>query len=247
MQLVALLGLLVFLLAVTSMGLRLLWLWTKTRELPELTLGIAYIAGGTLGWTLTLVSFAPGLLGTPAGNALRTFAVLCLSLGSMGVAIGNWRIYRPENRGIGIACAALVLVLGVEFVRNAVLHGTPFVRADDGWYWPGAIGRALPYWWSTFETIRYYLLMRRRLRFGLVQPVMVNKFFLWAVSGLCGSTTCALAVAGTVFDFEYSHASVVLSAYGALGALSAFSIWLAFFPPARYLRFVEAHADGAAA
>jgi len=38
MQAVSLAGLLVFLFATSSIGLRLLWLWIKTRELPELTL-----------------------------------------------------------------------------------------------------------------------------------------------------------------------------------------------------------------
>ena len=47
MQTLAVVGLLVFLFATASIGLRLLGLWRKTRQLPELTVGISYLFGGT--------------------------------------------------------------------------------------------------------------------------------------------------------------------------------------------------------
>src|SRR6185503_7384223 len=117
MQAVSLAGLLVFLFATSSIGLRLLWLWIKTRELPELTLATAYLAGGSLGWTLTLAGSTPPILHTPLGLTLRTLAVFFLSLGAVGLAVGTWRIFRPEQPWVGVLCAGYAILLSSEFVR----------------------------------------------------------------------------------------------------------------------------------
>lgn len=238
MQAISLAGLLIFLFATTSIGLRLLWLWFKTHELPELTLATAYLAGGPLGWTLTLVGSLTANLHTPLGLTLRTIGVFFLSLGSVGLFAGVWRIFRPEHRWIGAVCALYCSVLVADFVRNAVLHGTPFLRANEPWFWPGSIGRSLPFWWSTYESLRYYALLRRRLRLGLVDPALANKLLLWGISGLAASAMSVLALAGTIFDFDYRYAKATFTAYGALGMASAVAIWLAFFPPDRYLRYI---------
>jgi hypothetical protein len=208
-------------------------------------MGTAYFAGGTLGWALTLFGSSPPLVYTGLGLALRTFAVFCLSLGSMGLGVGTWRIFRPERRWMVWAFSVLGAVLVAEFVRNALLERTPFVRADQLWYWPGALGRSLPFWWSTYESLRYHGLLRRRLRIGLSTPVLANKMLLWSVSGVVGSVMCFLAVAGTVFDFDYRYGAAMAATYGALGVVSATCIGLAFFPPERYLKFV-ARASAAA-
>lgn len=233
-------GVIVFWIATTSIGVRLLRLWLKTWLVPELTIGTSYVASGTLGWTFVLVGSSPALRFTPLGLALRTVGVFCMSLGSLALAVGTWRVFRPEMRALAIPIAVLAATLSADFVRNALLHRTPFVRADDAWYWPGALGRSLPIWWSTYETFRYHALLRRRLRLGLIEPVIVNKLFLWGVSGACGTSMAILAVAGTVFDFDYRYAETNLMIYGVLGAIGAAAIWLAFFPPERYVKYVAA-------
>jgi len=242
MQALSAVGLVVFWIATTSIGVRLLRLWLKTRLVPELTIGMSYFASGTLGWTLVLVGSSPAFRFSPVGLALRTMGVFCMSLGSLALAAGTWRVFRPEMRALAVPLALLAAVLIADFVRNALLRGTPFVRADDPWYWPGALGRSLPIWWSTYETFRYHALLRRRLRLGLIEPVLLNKLFLWGVSGACGTSMAILAVAGTVFDFDYRHAQSTLMIYGVLGAIGAAAIWLAFFPPERYVKYVAARA-----
>jgi hypothetical protein len=238
MQALSAVGLVVFWIATTSIGVRLLRLWRKTRLVPELTIGMSYFASGTLGWTLVLVGASPAFRFTPVGLALRTIGVFCMSLGSLALGVGTWRVFRPERRAVAVPLAMLAAALIADFVRNALLRGTPFVRADDAWYWPGAIGRSLPIWWSTYETFRYHALLRRRLRLGLIEPVVVNKLFLWGVSGACGTAMAILAIAGTVFDFDYRYAQTNLMIYGVLGAIGAAAIWLAFFPPERYVKYV---------
>ena len=236
---VSLVGLLVYFVATGAIGTRLLRLWWRTRELPELSTGIGYIAAGTLGWSLVLAGHAPPIIDTPIGLAVQIAAVFFLSVGSLSVAIGTWRIFRPQHAWVGAICGVLALLLIVDFVHNAVLQHTPFVRATSPWYWPGAIGRAVAFVWSPLESTRYYRLLRLRLRLGLVEPVVVNRFLLWAISGLTSLATTVLALGGTILDVDLSHPDAFLAAYAVLGVTGALALWLAFFPPQRYLDAIE--------
>jgi hypothetical protein len=82
--------------------------------------------------------------------------------------------------------------------------------------------------------------MRRRLKLGLCEPMACNRFLLWGTAGalwvgLEGILTAndfALAITGQwsdLLDFGVALFEVV----------PVMAIWLVFFPPAFYCRWVE--------
>jgi hypothetical protein len=113
------------------------------------------------------------------------------------------------------------------------VHGTLF------WGWlPFAI--TLSFGWACIESGRYHFLLRRRLRIGLADPVVTDRF------GLYAAATC-LAVVTNVCGQLYWWLGVEMltDALGSalllvLGAGSTVLMWLAFLPPRAYLERVRA-------
>jgi hypothetical protein len=120
-------------------------------------------------------------------------------------------------------------------------------------HWLGWAGRTLPMLWVSIESFRYYLLLRRRLRLGLADPVLANRFLLWAIwaaavfLNLSADPAARLAYAisagmgGGELSAEIAAPIVLvtISVTMALGAVSAVTLFLTFFATESYRRWVE--------
>src|SRR5438270_11163237 len=98
---VALVALLVYAIMTGTVGVRVLILARRTRQLPEIALGTSYLAGGMLGWALlfaggTLVSERPAQ--ALLGHRLQDVGLFCLSTGTLSVALFSWRVFSPKSR-----------------------------------------------------------------------------------------------------------------------------------------------------
>jgi hypothetical protein len=131
----------------------------------------------------------------------------------------------------------------VGFVGHGLGAGFEAVRPIDAgfWYWVGLASRSLAFAWAAIEAVLCYRRLRRQLRLGLAEPLIVNRILLWAIAAASAFAIFAmialvLAPAGAP---EFSVLSVVHSLLGLVGATS---IWLAFFPPSFYRRRFESPA-----
>jgi hypothetical protein len=106
------------------------------------------------------------------------------------------------------------------------------------------------YLWVFFESLRYFLLLRRRQRLGLTDPVLVNRFLLFAlwtggvgIITLMGVGGSLLQLAnGTFHDGGALSDPVVLGITRVLAVPIAVSIFLTFLAPARYHAWLRATA-----
>ena len=103
---------------------------------------------------------------------------------------------------------------------------------------PGSI--ALSYGWACFECARYHVLLRRRLSLGLVDPVIADRFGLYAVA-------TALAVAINLVGWVYFWMGIEMLTHPVGGAMlfvfgtaSSALMLLAFIPPRAYVARVRA-------
>jgi hypothetical protein len=91
-----------------------------------------------------------------------------------------------------------------------------------------------------------YFKTRRRLKLGLCEPVVCNRFLLW---GLAGSLWVILEVVVTASDLVYAFTgqwSELLGVGIALFDVAPMAIvWFVFFPPEFYCRWVEGSAKPA--
>jgi hypothetical protein len=237
-QLVGLVGILAFVLVSFGVGVRLSWTGLRRGRVPEATIGVSFLLAGGVGTFLMVVSTGA----STAQALLRVASNAFIDLGIAVLGIFNWRVFRPDRRG-ALLFAAFVSLLALSFTadlaRRAFLDPGP---RPPLWIAADAAGRIGMYAWSSFETLRQYTFSRRRLKLGLSDPLVANRYLLWGIG--------TLSVIGIWIDAFASEVLGVTSneqiyfVVAALGGICAAAIWLAFYPPAAYRRRFEARARG---
>jgi hypothetical protein len=223
----------------TVLGARLLASARRTRGLPELLVGGAFVLAGTGGFGFAILSVVLPV-GDGARLALRAIATICLHAGVGCIAAFTWRVFRPGDRFGTAFFAALAALLVASVAHEIATRGPDSGGAGMQAVWSVAVG-ATVYLWAAFESGRYWLLLRRRLRIGLGEPFVAAQMLCWS--------TASLAIAlGWIRDVAMKLAgSPGVTAIGSytttfLVLVCAIAYWLAFFPPARFRRWVTAGA-----
>jgi hypothetical protein len=227
MELAALAGMSAFAVASLLVGVRLVLLSRRTGLLPERMIGISLLLAGGLG---SIFFVASGF----AGGARWLVATLAIGLVNCGVAalgVFTWRVFRPTLFGATLVASCGMLLLMSMIVDRAAGHylgmgrSSFSVASDYG-------GRLILYAWATAESLRQWILARRRVRLGLTDPLVANRFLLWSVA-----TTAALGIWLHALAQEVAHRADTTESYlvaSVLGGACALAIWLAFFPPRAY-------------
>jgi hypothetical protein len=238
----------VYLLTITVVGCRLLLLARRTGALPELLLGGALILGGTLGGPLEAVAMAakaeigPETAGRLlfAGKAFGVVAVACHALFIRCV-------FRPRERWATVLVFALVACLLAGMTGTATSGAFATAETPLLWFWVDLAARLGGSTWLVLEAARYYGLMRRRLRLGLADPVVANRFFLFTVAGVCSIAFLLTSAPPVILDQE-RYALILtmdLVVCSAAGVGVSVLYLLTFLPPAAYLRRVRAASEAA--
>jgi hypothetical protein len=169
--------------------------------------------------------------------------------GGVALLLFVWCVFRPDSRwawwlafggsAAVIATWALGIPLGLYEASTSMFLLMPVYAS---------------YLWVFFESLRYFLLLRRRQRLGLADPVIMNRFLLFAIwtggvgvitlMGVAGSF--AQLMNGTFQDGGALGDPVVLGITRVLAAPIAVSIFLTFLAPARYHAWLRAGASAPA-
>ena len=234
MSVVALLGICAFAFASGVVGLRLLLLSLRTGLAPERLIGLSLFLAGALGATgLVASGFTEDWRPLVAG-----LAMLAIDGGIAALGAFTWRVFRPTALGATIVACCVALLLGSLITDRIAGHylgvrRTEFSMASD------YAGRFTIYAWSAFESLRQWVLARRRVRLGLTEALVANRFLLWGVAELAalGIWIHSLSMELRAVQDDTEWYLVVT----ALGLACALAIWLAFFPPSAYrARFAPA-------
>src|SRR5688500_11817996 len=113
MQLVSAAATLAFVVVSAILGVRLLALARRTRRMPELALGLAYVTVGALGYPLGLSSALPGMPET-AARACFALSHLFTGLGSAAVYVFTCNVFRPDARWARWLVRGAAAVLAVQ-------------------------------------------------------------------------------------------------------------------------------------
>jgi hypothetical protein len=238
-------------------GLRLLARARHGWPLPELSLGIHFLLSAFLATPPQILVYGgmgdPRLaVPEPAARALLAFAVGAMAIGAGAAYVFTWKVFQPERAWAKAIVASGCACLAIGYAIEAFAEGfAPVVFAGPG-HWIGWAGRTAAMAGITFESFRYWLRLRRRLRLGLADPVVTDRFLLWAVWAACSTLNYVADLAsrglywllyGTVQPVpEYLAATVgpTIVVTMVLGAVSAATLFLTFFPTPAYRRWVEA-------
>jgi len=247
----ALLGLSALASVVVSLvlGVRLLRLWSRSRQLPELAIGSSFIFAGVMGYIATVFG-NPGTVALPDAVA---YWVMVSGIGLISVGVGLtyffvWKVFRPDAAWARwlFWVASVTLLLTVAPIsggsEGAVVQVNSMTVIGDLVRFGGGA-------WGACESLRYFGLMRKRMRVGLAEAAVANRFLLWGLASLSTGTIFLVTSTAVRLALSPADGSVtpgVMTLISLLTLVTATSQWLAFLPPARYTRWLESRAVVAA-
>jgi len=251
-----LLGTAAFVLVSLVIGLRLVLLSRRTGERPELHLGLGILGTAVFGYGLQIASAI--LRGGPDSPNPVTATMMALTgagkllhdAGLTLVLLFVLTVFRRHEAGARMLFGVAVSSLWIGMVGQGVTGGYRDLMSRDLFWWMEyAVIWTYPLW-GAFESFRYHGRMRKRVRIGLAEPLVANRFLLW---GLASSGTFAatwLASWPSLLSDPKSAAPFQTFNYlatAAVGICTVVVYSLAFLPPAWYRRRVEAAAAEARA
>jgi hypothetical protein len=244
MRLLAGAGVVAFFLVGLSVGVRLLALWRRSRQLPELLAALAFLCLGPLAFTLS-VSGSRLAVATP--ELARVFAAAASAsagIGSACAAAFTIVVFRPESRLARAAVGALAAALAVCWMGVGVTNGFDVRLAPGGFRYAGQLLRLAILFWASLEALVYWSFMRRRRAFGLADPIVTNRVALWGVGMGMGATALAIGFFGSNLR-SAGYTALFEASIAASGLVASASLLLAFQPPARYRAFISGRAGAA--
>ncbi len=244
MNLIAAVGGGLFMLASLVLGGRLFWLGVRRGSLPELLLGGGLMLTGGIGYPLVLIAqMAPDLSDTTR-SALVIGHMGCNVIGFTFISYFNRRVFRPTELWAGVAMGVIVVSETLFMILQLLDPGALVFAREAKGAWNGNLYLGIVVLsWSAAESLRLYRMQRRQAAIGLGDAVVMNRMFLWGFSMLT-----AVSISTSVTLLEALGIPVIgtwLAALisGPLGLICATSLYLAFLPPARYLRWIESRAE----
>jgi hypothetical protein len=248
MKVAPLIGIALFMVTALVVGVRVLALWYRTRKLPELLLGIAVVCIGFLAFA---VGTAAKLLIKGSDELRSVFTVLGLSIeyvGSAALLLFAWRVFRADDRWAR-ALGSLFAALMASALVGELVSGEYLRYADpqpiSGLYVPfGLTARSLGPSWMALECFRYHAKLRRRLRLGLADRLVVHRVALWGVGIGASAVGYVSSIAHRlVYGIGLREHAWAISGVSVLAMISAVSIGLAFFPPRAYRRWAQGSSE----
>jgi hypothetical protein len=154
----------------------------------------------------------------------------------------TWRVFRPKSAiAAGTAiCGTAALAIGFTGEILTGDFGFEADRFEQPWFWIAFVPRLVCMGWAVVEASLHAAQLLRRVRVGLAEPVLANRLQLWGLAA-CGEFSIYAVVAATILagqpdGFLTGVPALLVSAFGVAAAAA---MWLAFMPPAAYLRWVE--------
>jgi hypothetical protein len=225
-------------------GFSLLRTAVRTRRKPELLIGMGLFGMGPVSQGLT--AFA-GTGRLPAGEV----DTLLHGLAAVGSAIGMASIYafvltvfRPGVAWARALTAAAVGVLLVASVGSVVSiaqadPNVPSQQVLQSWGVMILGVFTLAFGWAGLESGRFFLQARKRLRLGLIDAAVTNRFLLWALASgsafLLGLCLLGFQLEGQQLAGSLVPSLLIMSVSVVTGA----TMYLAFLPPRSYLAWIQ--------
>src|SRR5262245_16801172 len=212
-------------------GVRLLLLHRRSGAVPELLLGGMLLLSVGVGYPLLI---AADRAGPDRVRPLFVVSTLAVNVGFALLFAFTWRVFRAADAWARALAGAGVLGLlanagwrcvdamtlaevriGSEVVGQSILQPTPVMAA---------------YLWTAWESLRYHGLMRRRVRLGLADAVVSDRFLLWGLMALCVAAGVLLNTVALALHVEVLESPWILLGSSTTGLAQAVLLVLAFLP-----------------
>ncbi len=239
MQSFAALTLFITLIVTTAVGVRLLSVARRTRQLPEALFGAAFIAAGV---SQGMGHLGQQLIWSDAGAAATAFNTFFFGIhvaGTVALWLVVWRVFRAgATRGIvtfAIGSFGTVVAYGMRIGAGDFVT----MAATSTGMQLFLLCRASIFCWAAAEAFYQYGMLRRRARVGLGDPVVANQILLWGIAGVLSMSMSVLIGYYTIhlrlspLGDPFATALILFLAVG-----TSVTMWWAFFPPGLMRRWL---------
>ena len=228
-------------------GIRLVLLGLRTRQAPELALGFGLTCIGILGMPLASAGRLPTLIGTHIGDGLFGVGVALSHLGLILLWVFTWTVFRRQSKlGLAAVAAAALCITGAAAGLVAVGLGSTNMAEIFPRTRPFAAVTVttltLCFLWNAIESTRYSRMLERRLALGLSDPVLANRFRLWAAVGYSSTAMCAVLGVSIALGIPPLVAPAPRLFTAVMSSIAVVTWYLSFLPPERYLAWVRRRA-----
>lgn len=237
-------GFIAFMVSSLVIGIRLLVLWRRTRQLPELLIACGILGIGPVGFAFTLGAMSSGETLPTIASVCLAAALLSTSAGAFAAAIFNWRVFRPDVPWLRLVVGVLAVLFVSAFIWEGISSGFSDPTANASGFRLHSMLSTGILLWGAAESLRYFAMMRRRAKLGLADPLVTNRFLLWGLG--IGAAGVGSAISMTVTGITGQHMLAIpwVTVSNSLhGFTSAVLMWVAFIPPGFYRRFVESRSQ----
>lgn len=230
------------------MAVPLLRLAFRTGQTAERLLGVFFLFAG-ISYLISELPYALDL--ESLIEPLAFLARIPYAVAVLAIAVFARRVLQSDEdwgRWLVYGSASLIAAGLVFSVMEGDLGG--FYPLHSAAFWLEWIGLLLPFAWLGVVAFVQFGKARQRVRLGFCDPLHCHRLLLlslFALIQVCGLFIwVALYV---VLDSQRQWTTAMDVLYAVTDDLALVIIWLAFFPPARYRRWIDrqAVAEGAAA
>lgn len=221
-------------------GARLMLLWRRTRGFPELAVGVALFLIGAVGYPLAMIGGIPDAVSPRTGISMLTASTFVIDFAFVLVATFTWSVFR-RTATWGRALLGLLAVgyaghaIGVLMVGPSLSSASELMMAAPKVTLFGQALNLVTFGWTAVEGYTYWWKLRKRVSIGLGDPVVANRFLLWALAG-SGSLCTNLISWWVVFHgIDFFQAQGIQAAVGFVSMLVCVCQYLAFLPPKFYV------------
>lgn len=226
---------------------------------PEGWAGLFFL-GAAAGMPMRMVGATLMQAGAESGPILNVAGHVGMGVSALALTVFTWKVFHPDStRGRAVAMTLIASQVGT--VGFGFVSGHIHVEESGAIVAINAM-RVVPTVWACFESVRYWLRMRRRVALGVGDPVVANRFALWAIWTAAFAALPATALVLRVFvPMFVTHPEdpavveqVMTQLMGILryvlastGLVGLVALTLSFFPPDSYLARLRARAGADAA
>lgn len=227
-------------------GHLLLRAW-RSRELPELLLGLHLLLAMGAGYLL----ISMGIVATHYAGASREMVAWLIGAGYFATILGliatlifNYRVFRPGSRRALVFIGLAIAAMGLGWAGYGLSEELGRARFEGTWLWIMMGGILAANLWVALEPLSYRRRLLRRLKLGLAEPLVVDRFLLWGCGSLARTAMVVVgAIASLAEQYILAKPSLVLTMgvfvfASACGLFTAVAYWLTFFPTHTYSRWV---------